>query len=241
MPLETGQTVLAVNSYAQPGILNVPEKGNFQAAEKASGLYSAEWRFLHSLLRDPTVRTLEPHEADLFFVPIFSGYTHTGNTGSPRADVEVASQHLKVTMPFFWQRHGGADHIFFATGDKGFCDMDAMGPMGPPQSPIYVSHFGLMSGFTDGMSAFDTFPDKFAKPARTLERQLRKNGWCFAKTSSCHRTWRRARLARRLQDAPLCHGPSRCTTARRPASTCIAAGATCLCMPAASGVGRTKG
>ena len=180
MPLETGQTVLAVNSYAQPGILNVPEKGNFQAAEKTSGLYSAEWRFLHSLLRDPTVRTLDPHEADLFFVPLFTYYTLTGNTGSPRADVEVATQHLKVTMPFFWQRHGGADHIFFATGDKGFCDMDAMGPMGPPQSPIYISHFGLMSGFTDGMSAFDTFPDKFAKPARTLERQLRKNGWCFA-------------------------------------------------------------
>jgi len=52
--------------------------------------------------------------------------------------------YLKVTMPFFWQRHGGADHIFFATGDKGFCGKGR-------QSPIYISHFGLMSGFRGGM------------------------------------------------------------------------------------------
>lgn len=171
MPFETGQTDLALNSYQ--GILNFP-RGNFPT--KGDPLYSAEWRFLHSLLRDPTVRTLDPHEADLFFVPLFTYYTPTGNTGSPRADVEVATQHLKVTMPFFWQRHGGADHIFFATGDKGFCGMDSVGPS---QSPIYISHFGLMAGFRDGMSAFDKFPNKFGRQ-RTLEQQLRKNGWCFA-------------------------------------------------------------
>ena len=145
-------------------------------AVKGDSLYSVEWRFLRSLLRDPTVRTLDPHEADLFFVPLFTYYTITGNTGTPRSDVDVATQHLNTTMPFFWQRHGGADHIFFATGDKGFCGMDSVGPS---QSPIYISHFGLMAGFRDGMSAFDKFPNKFGRQ-RTLEQQLRKNGWCFA-------------------------------------------------------------
>ena len=150
-------------------------------AVKGDSLYSVEWRFLRSLLRDPTVRTLDPHEADLFFVPLFTYYTITGNTGTPRSDVDVATQHLNTTMPFFWQRHGGADHIFFATGDKGFCGMDSMGrSQSPSQSPIYISHFGLMSGLHGGMSAFDKFPDKFEKPARILERQLRKNAWCFA-------------------------------------------------------------
>ena len=122
------------------------------------------------------MRTLDPHEADLFFVPLFTYYTATENTGCPRADVKVVTQHLKVTMPFFWQRHGGADHIFFATGDGGFCGMDSPGPS---QGPIYISHFGLMAGFREGMSAFDKFPDKFDRQ-RTLEQQLRKNEWVFA-------------------------------------------------------------
>ena len=98
MPFELGQTWLAVHSYDD-------EFGNSKS-DRHDPLYSADWRFLRSLLRDPTVRTLDPYAADLFFVPTFTFYSHTGNTGCPGTDVAMAADHLKRTMPYFWDRLG---------------------------------------------------------------------------------------------------------------------------------------
>jgi hypothetical protein len=125
------------------------------------------------------VRTLDPFAADLFFVPTFTFYGHTGNTGCPGADVAEAAHHLQRTMPYFWQRHGGADHIFFATGDKGFCDMNSVLDKQLAKNPIFVSHFGLLGGL-DAMHAFEKLPAKFDKQAQTLERQLKNGKWIFA-------------------------------------------------------------
>ena len=160
----------AVHTYAD----GMDERWN----DRGDPIYSAEWRFLHSLLRDPTVRTLDPHAADLFFVPLLTSYGLTSNTGCPSPDVQVAVHHLQRTMPYFWQRHGGADHVFFATGDKGFCNMNSV-PKQLAANPIFVSHFGLLGDF-DAMSAFERLPAKFDKPTRTLKQQLKNGEWIFA-------------------------------------------------------------
>ena len=146
--------------------------------DRGNPMYSAEWRFLYSLLRDPTVRTLDPYAADLFFVPLFTSYGQTSNTECPAPDVQVAAHHLERTMPYFWQRHGGADHVFFATGDKGFCAMDTVGTQ-LAKNPIFVSHFGLLGGL-DAMRAFEKLPAAFDKRAHTLEQQLKNGEWIFA-------------------------------------------------------------
>jgi hypothetical protein len=124
------------------------------------------------------MRTLDPYAADLFFVPLFTSYGLTSNTDCPSPDVQVAAHHLQRTMPYFWQRHGGADHVFFATGDKGFCNMNSV-PKQLAANPIFVSHFGLLGGL-DSMSAFERLPAKFDKPTRTLKQQLKNGKWIFA-------------------------------------------------------------
>ena len=147
-------------------------------SDRGDSLYSAEWRFLYSLLRDPAVRTLDPYTADLFFVPLFTSYGQTQNTNCPALDVQVAAHHLRRTMPYFGLRHGGADHVFFATGDKGFCRINLLAT-DLAANPIFVSHFGLLGGI-DAMSAFEKLPAEFNKPARTLKQELESGKWIFA-------------------------------------------------------------
>ena len=122
------------------------------------------------------MRTLDPNAADLFFVPTFTFLGQAGNTGCPKADVAAAAHHLQRTMPYFWQRHGGADHVFFATGDLGFCGMgsDSVGKQ-LAKNPIFVSHFGLLGGL--GAMRPDMRPDK---QVHTLEQQLENGEWVFA-------------------------------------------------------------
>lgn len=56
----------------------------------ADPIYSAELRFLHQLLEDGATRTTDPYEADLFFVPIFGYYTHSGNMNAPTSAFDKA-------------------------------------------------------------------------------------------------------------------------------------------------------
>ena len=120
------------------------------------------------------MRTLDPNAADLFFVPTFTYLGQAGNGGCPEADVAAAVHHLQRTMPYFWQRHGGADHVFFATGDMGFCGKDSVSKQ-LAKNPIFVSHFGLLGGL--GAMRPDMRPDK---RAHTLEQQLKNGEWIFA-------------------------------------------------------------
>ena len=59
--------------------------------------YSAELRFLHQLLEDGATRTTDPYEADLFFVPIFGYYTHSGNMNAPTSAFDKAR--MQRTFP----------------------------------------------------------------------------------------------------------------------------------------------
>ena len=63
----------------------------------ADPIYSAELRFLHQLLEDGATRTTDPYEADLFFVPIFGYYTHSGNMNAPTSAFDKAR--MQRTFP----------------------------------------------------------------------------------------------------------------------------------------------
>ena len=49
------------------------------------------------LLEDGATRTTDPYEADLFFVPIFGYYTHSGNMNAPTSAFDTAR--MQRTFP----------------------------------------------------------------------------------------------------------------------------------------------
>ena len=81
---------------------------------------------VHLALTESSARTLDPREADLFYVPV---YTACKYLGAPYFGVDPwfgkrmtkqAIKYIKQEFPF-WRRHNGADHIFAMTYDYGAC------------------------------------------------------------------------------------------------------------------------
>ncbi|PNW87479.1 hypothetical protein CHLRE_02g144050v5 [Chlamydomonas reinhardtii] len=101
-------------------------------------MYNAELEFTELLLGDWGVRTENPWEAALFYVPTFT-YWYTGNVGHPYFVIQHATKWLQENSPFF-NLTGGRNHIFWATNDRGVCKLQ----MAPPemQHSIKLVHFG---------------------------------------------------------------------------------------------------
>ena len=140
-------------------------------------VYSTEWRFLNYLLRDALVRTLDPEEADLFFVPTLGSLGRMpGSEGAHRcmqpAQIELLVHHVRSRYPF-WERSEGRDHVFFLTGDQGSCGLGSTG-----LNPIFITAWGLL-GTPKKMAAFETFRNDFVDAAR-IRRELRAGDWCHA-------------------------------------------------------------
>ena len=81
---------------------------------------------VHLSLAESSVRTLDPREADLFYMPV---YTACKYLGAPYFGVDPwfgkrmtkqAIKYAKQEFPF-WRRHNGADHVFAMTYDYGAC------------------------------------------------------------------------------------------------------------------------
>ena len=58
------------------------------------------------------MRTLNPYEANLFYVPAFA-YGYLSNGGVPHDFVRRVVRFLKAEYPQFWERFDGADHMFW--------------------------------------------------------------------------------------------------------------------------------
>mmetsp|Transcript_66343 Transcript_66343/g.209707 ORF Transcript_66343/g.209707 Transcript_66343/m.209707 type:complete len:649 (-) Transcript_66343:441-2387(-) len=82
-------------------------------------IYIAYKLFLKQLLHDCSVRTRDPAEADLFYVPAFA-YGWSSNTGSAEPQLARVIEHLKKTSPWF-RRNKGRDHMVFMPHDRGMC------------------------------------------------------------------------------------------------------------------------
>lgn len=101
------------------------------------GIYSG-WRvFFEQLLRDWDVRTLDPEEANLFYVPAFT-FAFTDNGGPTKLYIERVINFIKTEHPAIWDRNGGADHIFWAPGDRGNCPLPE-----DQQQLLWMTYFAL--------------------------------------------------------------------------------------------------
>lgn len=97
-------------------------------------IYVAFQKFLSQFLVSP-VRTEDPSEASLFFIPAFT-FSYSSNTMSPQDHVALVVDHLRHTSPY-WNRTEGRDHFLWLPGDRGACMLQ-----GTAHQPIKVVHFG---------------------------------------------------------------------------------------------------
>ena len=119
------------------------------------------------------MRTTDPREADLFFVPLFASQGVSANFFCPRGQLELVVSTLAARSPY-WRASAGRDHVFFLTGDKGACGL-------PPElatAPIFVSHFGFLSRYAD-MPRAAAERRSLHDPAR-VAAELRAADWCHA-------------------------------------------------------------
>ncbi|KAG2484066.1 hypothetical protein HYH03_017086 [Edaphochlamys debaryana] len=100
-------------------------------------MYTAYEYFLSFFLSDTTVRTENPYEANLFFVPALN-YFYSENVNPAGFHAADVVSYVRQTWPF-WNRTGGTDHFMFFTGDRGACDV----PRWMQDTIIKVVHFGM--------------------------------------------------------------------------------------------------
>ncbi|CAH8271927.1 unnamed protein product [Arabidopsis lyrata] len=90
----------------------------------ATHLFAAEVA-IHRALLSSDVRTLDPEEADFFFVPVYVSCNFSTSNGFPslshaRSLLSSAVDFLSDHYPF-WNRTQGSDHVFVASHDFGAC------------------------------------------------------------------------------------------------------------------------
>ncbi|PSC75115.1 exostosin-like glycosyltransferase [Micractinium conductrix] len=99
-------------------------------------IYEAYTKFMEQFLLSP-VRTEDPSEANLFFVPAFT-YHYSGNVGTAEEHIHLLLDHLKHTYPY-WNRTGGRDHFYWTPADRGSCHVRE--PLA--HDAIRIQHFGM--------------------------------------------------------------------------------------------------
>lgn len=108
-------------------IYDLPSKYNtdWLANERCRTHLFASEVAIHRALLTSNVRTLDPHEADFFFVPVYVSCNFSTVNGFPaighaRSLISSAVQLISGEHPF-WNRSRGSDHVFVASHDFGAC------------------------------------------------------------------------------------------------------------------------
>jgi hypothetical protein len=110
---------------------------------------------MHELMLQSQHRTMDPEEADFFYVPAYVGcyawpihgyadfpswYVHGGPRVSHMAKMLLQlKRYLQKTYPY-WDRRGGRDHIWTAAHDEGACWM----PSEIYNTSIVLTHWGRL-------------------------------------------------------------------------------------------------
>uniref|UniRef100_A0A0C9QRW6 TSA: Wollemia nobilis Ref_Wollemi_Transcript_12453_2652 transcribed RNA sequence n=1 Tax=Wollemia nobilis TaxID=56998 RepID=A0A0C9QRW6_9CONI len=119
--------VSGLSSDIKVYVYNLPAKYNEDWLENSrcdSHLFAAEVA-IHRALMSSSVRVMDPGEADFFFVPVYVSCNFSSKNGFPslghaRPLLGSAVEYISGALPF-WNRSGGADHVFAATHDYGAC------------------------------------------------------------------------------------------------------------------------
>ena len=108
----------------------------------ARRIYASQAHFDGHLLHDSLIRTLDPQEAKLFYVPTFIMARHTW-AGAIQRTMLSAYHHIRHAYPY-WNASGGRDHVWFMPGEKLTCVV----PKEIREASILVGHWGARKGFT---------------------------------------------------------------------------------------------
>ena len=138
-----------------------------------SSIYGAEERFLPMLLKDEAVRTVNPAEANLFYVPTFTTYGPAGNVGCDRARITMIQEYIRTHRPY-WSRCHGCDHVFFMTNDRGAC---GLGPAG--KNSIILTHWGLLGPYAPTMTEFEQNDAHYWNKSVLVSR-IGSGQWCHS-------------------------------------------------------------
>ncbi|KAI3450623.1 hypothetical protein Pfo_007288 [Paulownia fortunei] len=108
-------------------VYDLPSKYNsdWLSNERCSSHLFASEVAIHRALMKSEVRTLDPWEADFFFVPVYVSCNFSKVNGFPaighaRSLMASAIQQVSSQLPF-WNRSLGSDHVFVASHDFGSC------------------------------------------------------------------------------------------------------------------------
>ncbi|XP_073388502.1 probable glucuronoxylan glucuronosyltransferase IRX7 isoform X2 [Physcomitrium patens] len=108
-------------------VYDLPQKFNkdWLVDERCSNHLFASEVAIHKILLSSPIKTLNPYEADFFFMPVYFSCKFSSKTGFPRLGhapklMEDAVNHVSSMMEF-WNRSGGKDHVFVAAHDFGAC------------------------------------------------------------------------------------------------------------------------
>ncbi|RZC90995.1 hypothetical protein C5167_028832 [Papaver somniferum] len=123
IPSATESEILPLKVY----IYDLPSKYNtdWLTNRRCSNHLFASEVAIHKALLNSDVRTLNPFEADFFFVPVYVSCNFNTSNGFPslghaRPLIKSAIQFVSESAPF-WNRSQGEDHVFVASHDYGAC------------------------------------------------------------------------------------------------------------------------
>lgn len=118
--------------------------------------YIAYKGFMAGLLHDWTVRTENPWEANMFYVPALT-YAYSSNLGDVVEHLRRVMSWVRSEHPFF-NRTGGRDHFLWLPNDRGACWVDPRDPL--LANVIKVVHFGFHQHNTKLPGDFQLMPQK---------------------------------------------------------------------------------
>ena len=108
--------------------------------------------YLHEMLLKSPLRTLDPKEADLFYVPVYVGcflHSHGTNFIKTQEFIKKSQQWLRTHYPF-WDRSQGRDHVFTLTHDIGAC----IAPVQELRHAILITNTGELLNRKEAFSAY---------------------------------------------------------------------------------------
>jgi len=100
-------------------------------------IYQADMMFMKQFINDWSIRTENPHEAQLFYIPV-SMFFYIGNLGDPTWKFRQVVDFIQQEYPY-WNITGGRDHFMWLLSDRGPCLLQRE----QQDSAIKIVHFGL--------------------------------------------------------------------------------------------------
>ncbi len=122
--------------------------------------------YLHEMLLKSSLRTLDPKDADLFYMPVYVGcYLHSHGTNflTTQELIRKSQQWARAHYPY-WDRSQGRDHVFTLTHDIGAC----IAPFQELRHAILITNTGELMNREEAFSVYTSMYTRDYKKAHDL-------------------------------------------------------------------------